>query len=367
MHTNGHVKGKVTPMANTPNAATNVASAHTAIPVELSKIHADYNWNSRAERNVQDMSDMESAGFDGFESNIAKSGQITAIILRNTGGKTLAGQKTDKPFEIICGFRRFRAISNLNTKKTTKPCVPNLPDGSILAEVRDVANATEARILNGQENTARKNLKAPDLAFLAGDLQKAGLAQIPIAEALGITQGWVSKLLKVASLPPAVLANWRDEKPIPAVQTKDGVFELKGDPKTGKTTVKELTEPEMRALAELKGTPEEITARYIRMVKPAPALGDSADGPSAADKVKSNVQEIAALMGCMVRAGVLDNGSLDWNRVIGPKKKGYPIDCGKDDSQERLLELGDVAQEAFETEVSKGAKGAELRTATPTA
>jgi len=65
---------------------------------------------------------------------------------------------------------------------------------------------------------------------------------------------------------------------------------------------------------------------------------------------------------------VLDNGSLDWNRVIGPKKKGYPIDCGKDDSQERLLELGDFAREAFEKEVTKGGKGSTAETsATPTA
>jgi hypothetical protein len=70
-------------------------------------------------------------------------------------------------------------------------------------------------------------------------------------------------------------------------------------------------------------------------------------------------------MGCLVRAGVLDNGSLDWNRVIGPKKKGYPIDCGKDDSQERLLDLGDAAQEAFDHEVSKGAKGVERVTTSP--
>ena len=359
MNTNG-MKGKVTPMA-TPNAATNAALTHNSIPVELSKIHADYGWNSRAERNVQDMADTESAGFEGFEGNIAKSGQITAIILRNTNGKTLSGQKTDKQFEVVCGFRRHRAITNLNTKKASKPCVPGLPDGCILAEVRDVKDETEARILNGQENTARKNLKAQDLVYLAGALQKAGMAQIPIGEALGITQGWVSKLLKVASLPPAVLAHWRDERPIPAVQTKDGMFELKAGSNGKAVPGRELTEPEMRALADLKGTPEELTARYIRMVKPAPSQGDSADGPSAADKVKANVIEVAALMGCMVRAGVLDNGSLDWNRVIGLKKKGYPIDCGKDDSQDRLIELGDAAQEAFEKEVSKGAKGAEPR------
>jgi hypothetical protein len=352
-----HVKGKVTPMA-TP------ATTHTAAPpapVAIDKIHADYSWNSRAERNVQDMADTESAGFDGFQANIRTSGQITAIILRNTNGKTLNGQKTDKPYEVVCGFRRFRAISDLNTKKATKPCVPSLPDGHILAEIRDVKDATEARILNGQENTARKNLKAPDMVFLAGGLAKADMNQVTIAEALGITQGWVSKLLKVASLPPAVLDHWRNEKPIPPVQTKDGIFELKGD-KSGKAvTTKELTEPEMRALAELKGSPEEITARYIRLVKPEPK-GESDDGPTAGDKVKNEVIGIASLMGCMVRAGVLDNGSLDWNRVIGPKKKGYPIDCGKDDSQERLLDLGDAAQEAFDREVSKGAKGIERPT-----
>jgi hypothetical protein len=115
----------------------------------------------------------------------------------------------------------------------------------------------------------------------------------------------------------------------------------------------------MRALAELKGTPEELTARYIRMVAPATEQGEGPGGSTAgeADKVKNEVKAIAGLMGCMVRAGVLDNGNLDWSRVIGPKKKGYPIDCGKDTSQERLLDLGDTAQEAFEAEVSKGAKG----------
>lgn len=349
-------KGRNTPMAQVnANAATNVSA-----PVDLSKIHADYSWNSRSERNVQDMADTESAGFEAFEANIGTAGQITAIILRNTNGKTLSGQKTDKPYEVVVGFRRFRAISNLHAKKVK---LPNLPAGTILAEIRDFKSEIEARLLNGQENTLRKNLKAPDLVFLASGLAKGGMNQVPIGEALGITQGWVSKLLKIASLPPAVLAHWRDEKPIPAVQTKDGVYELKAGANGKATTSRELTEPEMRALAELKGQPEEITARYIRMVQPLPSQGDSSDGPTEADKVMNKVVETASLMGCMVRAGVLDNGSLDWNRVIGPKKKGYPIDCGKDDSQERLLALGDAAQEAFEKEVSKGARGQEPKTA----
>ncbi len=354
---NGTTKGKVTPMSN-PNAAT----VHNALPVELGKIYADYAWNSRSERNVQDMADTESAGFDGFEANIGVSGQITAIILRNTNGKSLSGKKVSEPFEVVVGFRRFRAISNLNTKKVK---VPNLPPGTILAEVRDVKTEVEARILNGQENTLRKNLKSPDLVFLARSLAtQGGMNQVAIAEALGITQGWVSRLLKVASLPLPVLEHWRDNKPIAAVQTKDGMFELKADQaKTGT----ELTEPEMRALAELKGPPEELIARYIRLVKPAPAQGESDAAATEKDKVLEHVKEVAGLMGGMVRCGELANGSLDWNRVIGPKKKGYPIDCGKDDSQARLMELGDAAQDAFDKEVTKGAKGAVSKSEHPSA
>ncbi|HEX6826546.1 MAG TPA: hypothetical protein VF077_09560 [Nitrospiraceae bacterium] len=355
-------KGKVTTMA-TPQTITN--------PVELSKIHADFDWNSRAARNIQDMADTENAGFESWTRSIGLTGQLSAVILRNTNGKLLNGQKTDKPYELIVGFRRFRAITLLNSgnylaeaKKDKRPCVVNLPDGTILAEVRDVKTEVDARILNGVENTGRKNLKAPDLVFLVQGLNKSGMAQVPIAEALSITQGWVSKLLKVANLPPAVLDHWRDEKPIPAVTTKDGTFELKAGTNGKAVASRELTEPEMRALAELKAAPEEITARYIRLVKPV-AQGEGDGAPEATkDKVKEDIVYVAGLMGCMVRAGVLDNGSLDWNRVIGPKKKGYPIDCGKDDSQERLLELGDAAREAFEKEVTKGGKGSPETSAT---
>lgn len=343
-------KGKVTPMS-TPNAAT----THNAQPVELSKIYVDYDWNSRSTRRLIDESDTEYAGFDGFEANIGSNGQLTPVILRNTNGKSLAGKKISEPYEVVIGFRRSRAVTNLHAKKVK---IPNLPAGTILAEVRDVKTEIEARLLNGIENIQRKNLKAPDLVFLARDLAtKGGMNQVTIAESLGITQGWVSRLLKVAGLPLPVLDHWRDNKPITAVQTKDGVFELKAEEaKTGT----ELTEPEMRALAELKGpshTPEELIARYIRLVKPAPAAGTSDAGPTPKDPILENVKEIAALMGCMVRAGVLNNGSLDWAKVIGAKKDGYPIDAGKDRSQERMLQLTDAAEESFEKEALKGAKG----------
>ena len=349
--------------ANVANAASALQLGEQALPVPLDKIHVDYSWNCRGERRIQDMADTESSGFEGFGANIRASGQITPVILRNTEGKTLAGTKTDKPYELVVGFRRMRAITLLNTKgeldrakaEGRANVVPNLPNGTIMGIVRDVGSAAQARILNGQENLLRANLKAPDLVFLAKELSKSGLNQQGIGDALGVTQGWVSRLLKVAGLPPAVLSNWRDGTPIPPITVKDGTYEIT---KEMAKSQKEMTEPDIRALADLKCGPEEITARYIRSVMPTPHQGD---GPGTAepekDKVLEEVKAIAALMGCMVRAGVLENGSLDWTRVIGRKKDNYPIDCGKDASQNRLCELGDAAQEAFEAEVTKGAKG----------
>ncbi len=331
--------------------------------VPLTEIHVDYAWNCRSARRIQDMADTESSGFEGFGANIRQNGLISPVVLRETHGKTITGEKTDKKYELVVGFRRIRAVTLLNgpgeleRAKTEKRAtvIPNLPNGTIAAIVRQIDNKTDARILNGTENTGRTNLKAPDLVFLARELAAEKMSQTAIGEALGITQGWVSRLLTVASLPPAVLNNWRDGTPIPPVTVKDGVFQIT---KEQAKTQKEMTEPDIRALAALKSGPEEITARYIRQVLPRPEQGEGpGTGEPEKDKVKEEVRAIAALMGCMVRAGVLDNGSLAWNRVIGPKKQGFPIDCGKDVTQARLLELGDIADEAFNAEVTKGAQG----------
>src|SRR6185369_17815201 len=94
--------------------------------------------------------------------------------------------------------------------KAGKPYVPTQPNGTLRAVVRTFADERAARVLNIRENTARNNLKTPDLVFQVRDLAKEGMSQVAIAEAIGVTQGFVSKLLKVATLPKPVLAHWRD-------------------------------------------------------------------------------------------------------------------------------------------------------------
>jgi len=342
-----------------PVVNTNPQLGEQALHVPLDDIYVDYGWNTRSERRLQDMADTESAGFEGFGASIRQQGQITPVILRNTGGKTINGAKTDKKYELIVGFRRTRAVTLLNNKgeldrakaENKTSVIPNVPNGHISAIVRDINNKTQARLLNGLENTGRSQLKAPDMCFLAMELAKEGLTQVAIAEALGVNQPWVSKLLTIASLPPVVLSNWRDGKPIPAVITKEGKFELTEEDTKHQ---KEMTQPDMFSLAGLKCGPEDITARYIRHVLPTASQGEGpGTGDVEKDKIAEEIRATAAMMACMVKAGVLENGTLDWGRVIGPRKDGFPMECGKDRSQKRLLQLADIAGEAFDSEISK--------------
>lgn len=335
-------------------AAVSAVLPHEEIKrIQLTDIHVDWAWNVRSERRVQDLADTESEGFEGLAHSIEATGQDTPVILRNTeGGKTLAGKSTKAPYELVCGFRRYKAISMLmsgqklaDATRAGKPVVPNLGNGTILAVVRPVHDALEARVLNGKENTARSNLKAPDLTKLVKELSDRGMKQGDIVIALGITQGWVSKLQKIATLPPAILDHWRDGKPIPQFVTKEGAYSLaEGEGQ------KELTVPQMWDLADLKNnTPEDLTARYVRILKPE----GSADGPGAApsqkDPVLDKVKEIAAICGALVNAGVLDSGNLDWARVLGDPKKGFPLNAGKSPDAARIQALSDAASDAYES------------------
>lgn len=359
-------------MSKETTAAANLSPApqlgEQVLHVPLEKIHVDYSWNSRAERRIQDMADTESAGFEGFGAGIRQNGQLMPVILRNTKGKTITGAKTDKEYELLVGFRRTRAVTLLNTKgeldrakaENRPTVIPNLPNGCISAIVRDIHNKTQARIMNGLENTGRTQLEPADQMFLAKELADDGLNQTAIGEALSISQGWVSRLLTIAKLPLPVLNNWRNGTPIPPVTTKDGTFEIT---KEMAKSQKELTQPDMWALAQLKSGPEEITARYIRMVTPEPKQGEGpGTGEEEKDKVIEEVRAIARLMACMVKAGVLENGTRAWATVIGPKKENYPIDCGKDRSHERMIELQEAAEEAYLAEIDKGAR-TKLKTA----
>ena len=148
-----------------------------------------------------------------------------------------------------------------------------------------------------------------------------------------MTQGYVSKLTKIGKLPKVIIAHWRGDAKLP------------GLPATIQTSLRTSDMTDLQDMAE-KGqmTEAQTVKRYIEMLNPPAATGDVPE--SDKDPVADRIKKAAFLAGSLVRAGVLENGNLEWTRVIGPKKDGYLIDTGKADAAARA-KYADMAVEAF--------------------
>lgn len=342
--------------------------------VPLTDIFADYDWNSRSKKNVlaqetdgaQDTTlrgehRTDGLGIDGLKLNIRDNGQDTPCILRKVeGGKSLGGKKTDKPYELIAGFRRYTAIEMLLASKEDQEfckannqpnMVPNTANGTILAVVRTLT-PLQARILNVRENTYRQNLDTPDLLGSVAELVKAKMSQTSIGQELGITQGYVSKLVTIAALPKAIIAHWKGEGTIP------------GLPEAIQTRLRTSDLVDLYAATHPKdGAPEsdsDIVKRYCDMLNPPPAPPGST--PAAKDPVMVRIQNAATLAAGLVTSGVLSNGDLNWSLVLGPKADGYLIDTGKIDAAGRL-KYTDAFQKAFEDAIRSAQTAAEAKQA----
>jgi ParB-like chromosome segregation protein Spo0J len=360
-------------MASTQKPGTNVQDLlpdEVIRHIPLTDILVDYDWNGRSKKNVlSDASDgvqdttiraehqTLGTGLKGMRLTLRNRGQDTPVIVRRVdNGKSLGGKKTDRPYELVAGFRRYTAIEQLNASaedrefiKTMnqKTLIPNTADGTVMAVVRTL-NPLEARILNGRENTDRQSLTTQEMLGVVAELSRAKLTQAQIATELSISQGYVSKLSKIGELPKAVLDHWKGEAKLPGLPP---------------AVSEQLTSTEM---IELRDMTKELTEgqtvkRYIELL--SPAEGGTEGDPNAADPVEAKVKRAAELAAGLVKAGVLDNGSLQWAAVIGPKKDGFLIDSGKADAVQRA-KYWDLAEKAFgeamaaQPKAPKAAKGA---------
>jgi ParB-like chromosome segregation protein Spo0J len=326
--------------------------------IPIANICVDGTWNARnAADTVTDTTDgvqdttgkhtAEGAGLAALILSLRDDGQDTPVIVRavpenreSFGGKKIPGNFTH---ELACGFRRFAAVQTLNTephlavsRKDHKTTVANTADGTILAVVRDIPNGLEARILNARENTNRNNLKTPDVMLVVREMSHGNMNQVDIAKRLGITQGYVAKLLAIGTLPKPLLDHWREGIKVPGMPENVAVKQL---------TTAELVDLANVAKSEKEG---EIVARYIRMLTPVQdAPGGSA--PSD-DKVGKRIVETAKLLATLVTSGVFEAGTMEWSKIIGPKKMGYPLDSGSAE-QVKIIALCDAADAAFEAQV----------------
>ncbi|MEE4349567.1 MAG: ParB/RepB/Spo0J family partition protein [Pacificimonas sp.] len=139
-------------------------------------------YNRLTEENTRDL----------IDSIIAEGGQkVPAIVRRVTGSAS-------HDYEVIAGTRRHFAVSWLRAH--------SYPDTAFLAEVHDLGDEAAFRLAD-IENRARKDVSDLERArnYAAALTRHYDGHQGRMAERLRISQGWLSKMLKVAELPEPVI------------------------------------------------------------------------------------------------------------------------------------------------------------------
>lgn len=129
---------------------------------------------------------------DLIDSIIAEGGQKVPAVVRHLNGDP------DHDYELIAGTRRHFAISWLRNH--------NYPDMRLLAQVSDLDDEAAFRLAD-IENRARKDISDIERArnYAAALDRHYGGKAVRMAERLNVSKGWLSKMLRAASLPDAVL------------------------------------------------------------------------------------------------------------------------------------------------------------------
>lgn len=129
---------------------------------------------------------------DLIDSIIAEGGQKVPAVVRH------CADDPDHDYELIAGTRRHFAVSWLRTN--------SYPEMRLLAQVAELDDEAAFRIAD-IENRARKDISDIERArnYAAGlDLHYGGKA-VRMAERLKLSKGWLSKMLKAATIPDWVL------------------------------------------------------------------------------------------------------------------------------------------------------------------
>ena len=128
-----------------------------------------------------------------IDSIIAEGGQKVPAVVRRVEGDP------DHDYEVIAGTRRHWSISWLRAN--------SYPDLPFLAQVAQLDDEAAFRLAD-LENRARADVSDLERArnYRAALATHYGNHQTRMAERLKLSKGWLSKMLKVATLPDAVIA-----------------------------------------------------------------------------------------------------------------------------------------------------------------
>lgn len=139
---------------------------------------------------------------DLIDSILAEGGQKVPVLVRRVTGDA------DHEYEILTGTRRHFAISWLRAN--------HYPDMRLLAQVTDLDDEAAFRLAD-IENRARKDVSDFERARNYRDALEThyGGQQRRMAERLRLNESWLSRILKVATLPDSVAAAFASLHDIP--------------------------------------------------------------------------------------------------------------------------------------------------------
>ncbi|OAN62176.1 ParB/RepB/Spo0J family partition protein [Sphingomonas sp. TDK1] len=203
-----------------------------------------------------------------IDSIIAENGQKVPAVIRRIEGDP------DHDFEVIAGTRRHFAISWLRAN--------SYPEMQFVAQVVQMDDEAAFRLAD-LENRARKDVSDLERARNYAEALKAhyGNHLTRMAERLKLSKGWLSKMIKVAGLPDAVIGAFASPADVqlkpayPLAQALDDKGAAKAILAEARTIAREQGERRLRGQASITATD------VIRRLLAAPA------GPGIADELFS--------------------------------------------------------------------------------
>lgn len=208
MNTAAEVKGET--KAN--GASSGNAVLHTERRIKLSDIQIDWDWNARSLASVIAQSTGDDGdGIDAIVASLETRGQDTPVDVRANPDK-----KSKKPYALVTGFRRCKALELIAAKAGRLEGDPNWNplEPSVKAFDHGEMAESAAREKNLAENTARANLKGADMVF--GLSQAYGIDGKTPNAVIGAkhsrSEGYVALCMRVAKIQPTILTEWRAAK-----------------------------------------------------------------------------------------------------------------------------------------------------------
>jgi ParB/RepB/Spo0J family partition protein len=290
--------------------------AEQIVTLALKDIIADFAWNARsgdwrADSGTPDDENKGEHTFENLVKSIQARGQDTPVTVRPS-------KKAGK-YELTAGFRRYAAIAKIG--ELTKN-----PNVTIKAVVKK-QNDAEARAENIRENTARDELKGPDLAWSVHELWKlqaaggAAPSDSAIADEIGKSQPYVSKLLRIMKgVTTKVTDQWRASR---VAITVNEMASLVGKDKAEQ-------EAEFKRIVESKG---------------GAAGGQGAGGGQNAwfDAAKKKAETLGALFGKLEKNELIDTSGLSFDTHLD-----YLMKVNKKATARQRASIAKAAQKGYD-------------------